>query len=118
MAKKKSTKDFTKSLEDSIKELDSVLKPLMDFTNIGKLTDELKKTIDDATTMKDSTTSNEGETCMHGNSWNGECSDCQEIGLVDSVFDLVKQYPNDQELGEKVRELYNMFHPNTDDTED
>ena len=117
MAKKKNPKDFTKSLEDSIKELDSVLKPLMDFTNIGNLTDQLKQTISDTGDIKDKLT-DEGETCMHGNAWNSECSDCQETGLVDTVFDLVKEYPNDQELGEKVRELYNTFYSDNDDTDD
>ena len=114
------SKDVSKTvnaLEDTIKGLDEVLKPLMNFTNLGKLTDDLKKTLD-ADDIITPSTEGEGETCMHGNAWNSECADCQEIGLIDSVFDLVKAYPNDQELGQKVRELYNTFNTDSDNTEE
>jgi hypothetical protein len=30
----------------------------------------------------------------------------KEITTLNTVQDLVKQYPNDQELGRKIRELY------------
>ena len=53
------------------------------------------------------TLTNEGETCMHGNAWHSECSDCNEMNLLDDVFELVKKYPSDADLGKMVRELYN-----------
>ena len=44
---------------------------------------------------------------MHGNAWHSECSDCNEMNLLDDVFELVKKYPSDADLGKMVRELYN-----------
>ena len=90
---------------------------VIDLNEMRKSIDNLKNIVPTKPKVKDIPPV-DGETCMHGNSWNGECADCQEIGLVDSVFDLVKAYPNDQALGQKVRELYNTFNTNSDDTEE
>ena len=65
---------------------------------------------------------NEGETCMHGNAWNSNCSECDEMETTDNVlfdvFELVGEYPNDAELGAKVREFYNSYTTNSDNTEE
>jgi hypothetical protein len=41
--------------------------------------------------------------------------DTEEV-LIDSMFQLCEMYPNDTELGGKVRELYYKFHPDSDKT--
>ena len=57
----------------------------------------------------------DGETCAHGNSWHSGCSECESMTELDVVFALVETFPNDAELGFKVREMYNLYN-NSDDT--
>ena len=107
--------DIEKSIEsltDTLSTLTNSLGPLM---NMGNISANIEKLKDIVPKKKDL---NEGETCMHGNSWNSECSDCNELNLVDSVFKLVKEYPNDSELGAKVREFYNSYTTNSDNIEE
>ena len=59
-------------------------------------------------------TKDEGETCIHGNSWHSECMECNSESLIDDIFSLVGEYNNDSELGAKVRELYNSYNTNSD----
>ena len=58
---------------------------------------------------------NEGETCIHNNSWHSECMLCNSESLIDDIFSLVREYSNNSELGAKVRELY-YVHTNSDAT--
>ena len=51
----------------------------------------------------------EGETCMHGNSWHSECSECNTNSLLDDIFKLIDEYPNDADLGKALRGLYNLY---------
>ena len=61
---------------------------------------------------------NEGETCMHGNSWHSECMECNSESLIDDIFSLVREYSNDFELGAKMRELYNSYTTTNSDNFD
>jgi hypothetical protein len=54
-------------------------------------------------------TKDEGETCIHNNSWHSECMECNSESLIDDIFSLVREYSNDSELGAKVRELYYSY---------
>ena len=104
-----------KSMTDSLKKLEEEIKPLFDFNDLTKQLKSLKTvTAESMKHLKD----NEGETCMHGNSWHSECSDCNDINTIDDVFLLVEEFPNDAELGAAVRQLYWEHHTDSDDTED
>ena len=102
--------DLNKSINDLgdvIDQLADNLKPVFDFRNIEKSINALKDNIP-----------TKGETCIHGNAWGSECSDCNEASLVDDIFELVVEYPNNSELGAKLRELYHSYNSDSDDTED
>ena len=114
---KDNTKDIEKNiseLNNTIEELTNSIGPLMDFRNIEKQIELLKDIVPTAENIKNS----EGETCMHGNSWNSECSECSELNLIDNIFLLVKQYPDDADLGKAFRELYNSYSGDSDKTEE
>ena len=55
------------------------------------------------------TLTNEGETCMHGNAWHSECSDCNEMNLLDDIFELIKKCHSDADLGRAIKGLYNLY---------
>jgi hypothetical protein len=101
--------DNINSLAASLEKLTSQISPLMDFTDISKEIDSLKKTIPNM--------GKDGETCAHGNSWHSGCSECESMTELDVVFALVEEFPNDAELGFKVREMYNLYN-DSDNTED
>ena len=89
--------------------LENELKPLMDFNDLGKSIERLKGAVSDAkefTNSNTNTTKDEGETCMHDNSWHSNCSDCEELNTIDDIFTLVENTPNDMELGKKIRQIY------------
>ena len=107
----KEIKDDLSELNDSLSELAKKLKPLINF-------DEMEKQINELKDIMPNLKNKEGETCMHGNSWHSECSLCNNNSLIDDIFELVESTPNDSELGAKMRELYNSYTNNSDDTED
>ena len=64
----------------------------------------------------------EGETCMHGNSWNSNCSDCDTTDTIETqlqtIWDIVEVTPNDKELGKIIREEYFQWKKATPDSDD
>ena len=121
----KELNDIEKNISELSKTLEKLTKdiaPILNISDLGKNIDKLKNSIPKVETEEDpddsDNTTNEGETCMHGNSWNSECSDCGELGLVDHLFSLVEQYPDDSDLGKQVREIYNYHQKLTDNTEE
>ena len=117
MASKKTSdlKNQINDMEASLLKLQEEIKPLFDFDDLGKQISILKKT---TRQNLDKMPSNMGETCIHGNSWHSNCSDCDESHTIDDIFLLVEEYPNDTKLGEKVRELYNHYMSDSDNTEE
>ena len=114
----KKTKDLKKQLSDmekSLLKLQDEIQPLFNFDDLGKQVEILKKTT--ASNLK-KMPNDMGETCIHGNSWHSNCSDCDESHTIDDIFLLVEEYPNDTELGEKVRELYNHYMSDSDNTKE
>tara|TARA_Y100000310_G_scaffold112106_1_gene110538 strand:+ start:715 stop:1083 length:369 start_codon:yes stop_codon:yes gene_type:complete len=109
-------KDLESKINNLTSELEDKIKPILNFDKLQSTIDDLSKAFNSKNNSSED--KNEGETCMHGNSWNSECSDCNELNLVDSVFKLVKEYPNDSELGAKVREFYNSYTTNSDNIEE
>ena len=111
MSKKKTKLDIDglKNLESTLTELTSdleeKLKPMLNF---DKLQDTLNN-FTDIVNNRDKTkgkAKDEGETCMHDNSWHSNCSDCEELNTIDDLFTLVENTPNDMELGKKIRQIY------------
>ena len=64
----------------------------------------------------------DGETCLHGNSWHSNCSDCDNLDdievVVNEIENLIKTEPNDKELGKKVRNFYNNWIEYNEDNSD
>ena len=59
-----------------------------------------------------------GSTCMHDKAWHSECKGCNDNSLIDDIFLLVKENPNDLQLGAKIREFYNSYtNDNTEKNE-
>ena len=108
-------KDQLSDMEKSLLKLKDEIEPLFNFEDLGKQVELLKKTT--ANNLK-KMPDNMGETCMHGNAWHSNCSECDESHTIDDIFLLVEEFPNDAELGAKVRELYNHHMPNSDKTEE
>jgi thiol-disulfide isomerase/thioredoxin len=100
------------NLSNTLEKLTGNLGPLMDFSDLGKSMEKLKNVVPKSPSVKE----DDGETCIHGNSWHSGCSDCDGMSAMDHVFQLVEEYPNDMELGKAIRELYNMT--NSDKTEE
>lgn len=57
---------------------------------------------------------NDGSTCTHDNAWHSECKGCSDNSLIDDIFLLVRENPNDSRLGAKMREFYNSYTENND----
>ena len=57
---------------------------------------------------------NDGNTCIHDKAWHSECRGCNKNSLIDDVFLLVRDNPNDSRLGAKMREFYNSYTENAD----
>ena len=111
MSKKKSTKkidfkvlkDLESTLSNITSDLESQIKPILNFDKLQSTIDNMNKAYNSK--VKDSP-KDEGETCMHNNSWHSNCSDCEELNSIDDLFTLVENTPNDMELGEKIRKIY------------
>ena len=106
------------TISETIDKLTSTLGPLMDFRDLGKKIEELKNITPTKEQVDSMITKNEGETCMHGNSWNSECSDCNSMDALDHIITMSDEYPNDAEFGEKVRSICNKYKDMMNDTED
>ena len=46
---------------------------------------------------------------MHGNSWHSGCVECDDLALIDNIFDVVDSTPNNMTLGEKIRIMCDEF---------
>ena len=103
------------SLQDSLEDMVDELKPLLNLNSMEKDLAKIKSFANKS--IKDKR-QNEGETCMHGNSWHSNCSECDELHTIDDIFLLVEEFPNDAELGAKVRELYNHYISDSDNTKE
>ena len=115
---KKNIKDIEKELsklEDGLSTFANELIPNLDFNNMAK---DIEKLRSHTSASIQHNIQLEGETCMHGNSWHSTCTECDEMSTMDDVFELVESTPNDAELGAKVRELYNSYTTNSDNTEE
>ena len=99
--------------------IEEQLKPLMELNNLESHIEKLKKTyaeandavkqtedVDDAMVQDDDS---DGEVCMHGNSWHSGCVECDDLMLIDNIFDVVDSTPNNMELGEKIRTMCSEF---------
>jgi hypothetical protein len=131
MAKKKNKKipefdiSSIKNLTDEISgitgDIEEQLKPLMQLNDLQSHIDKLKNTYETASdTIKNKTNSSsedEGETCAHGNAWHSGCVECDDLSLIDNIFDIVDNTPNDMELGGKIRTICNEFRKDYTDTE-
>ncbi len=109
----KKMKDDLNDMAKSLKNLETEIKPLFDFNDLAKQLKTLKTVTSASLSQMDA-----GETCMHGNSWNSECSDCNDMNTIDDIFLLVEEYPNDNELGAAVRQLYREHQADNDKTDD
>jgi hypothetical protein len=100
--------------------LEEQLKPLMQMGDLQSHIEKLKKTTEEAAKQSKSNSNssssddaivqeNEGDTCMHGNSWHSECVECNDLMLIDNIFDAVTTTPNDQELGGIIRVMCGKF---------
>ena len=78
----------------------------MNFDDIEKQINELKDVMPTPSKNK------EGETCIHGNSWNSGCSDCDEnfsnMNAI-NVLELVEKYKSDAGLGKAIRKIYKDY---------
>ena len=109
------------NISETIDKLTSTLGPLMNFRDLGKKIEDLKDltpTKENMEHMVNASSENEGETCMHGNSWNSECSDCNSMDAFDHIIVLSDEYPNDAEFGEKVRSICSKYNKMMDNTEE
>ena len=106
------------NISKTVDKLTSSLGPLMDFRDLGKKIEELKNLAPTKENMESMINENEGETCMHGNSWNSECSDCNSMDAFDHIIVLSDEYPNDAEFGGKVRAICNKYKEMMGDTEE
>ena len=98
------SKSFDKEIEDMASKIEEQLKPLMDLSNITNSIEKLKDLIPKEKPNVD--LKDEGETCMHNNSWHSNCSDCDELNTIDGLCTLVEDTRNDKELGKKIRQIY------------
>ena len=136
MSSNKNKDDIPEGMEDTINELKKLTSEIdkfaeqfediedigANFSHIEKSINELKDNMPITTEEKIDTTPPpiDGETCMHGNSWHANCSDCDELDNVEIALNemenIIKNEPNDKELGKKIRDFYNKWKEIEDDT--
>ena len=109
-------------LNETLEKLTENISPILDISNMGNTIEKLKNSIptvetEDSPDSKDET-NDEGETCMHNNSWHSNCSDCEELNTIDDIFTLVENTPNDMELGKKIRQIYFCYKNDNADSGD
>ena len=98
-------KDIESQITNLTSELEDKMKPLLNFDGLQDTINNFTDIVNSSTKTKDKA-KDEGETCMHNNSWNSNCSDCEELNTIDDLFTLVENTPNDMELGKKIRQIY------------
>ena len=109
-------KDLESKINNLTSELEDKIKPILNFDKLQSTIDDLSKAFNSKNNS--SKDKNEGESCIHGNSWHSECSECNSDSLIDDIFELVESTPNDSELGAKIREFYNSYTNTSDNTEE
>ena len=97
------------------------------FRNLGDMISKLKsmttdikpEDIGEDTTIDSSIEDTQGDTCMHGSSWNSNCSECDYLdnieGFMKYLGEVISETPNNMELGKKVRSLYDEWIEYTND---
>tara|TARA_Y100000593_G_scaffold29790_1_gene59043 strand:+ start:57 stop:494 length:438 start_codon:yes stop_codon:yes gene_type:complete len=94
-----------KQMEQSISQLKDLVKP--DNPHFGAPTPKKKTNINTTPPPID------GETCMHGNSWHSNCSECDDLDdmeiALNEMGNIIDTEPNDKELGKKIRDFYNNW---------
>ena len=90
-------------MEDSITKLKSFVTPVPKSDDVT----------DEPTTMDTTPPPIDGETCMHGNSWHSNCSECDDLDdmeiALNEMGNIIDTEPNDKELGKKIRDFYNNW---------
>jgi len=106
-------------LGNTITELADKVEPLINFRNLEKQIEKLKDVVPTAENIE-KMTGKEGDTCMHGNAWHSECSECNEMDRCHCLItrELIEEYPDDADLGKEIRELYNSYTGDSDKTEE
>jgi len=93
-------------LSDTLGKLTDSIKPMMDITDLGKSIDSLKNMLPTEENIermtKEHTESNEEPPCV----------------TCVSLIELVKQYPNDSDLGKEMRKIYKSYQDLIGDTEE
>ena len=99
--------NISKQISGLTNKIEKELQPLMELNDLESSIEQIKNVVNMTKDIKDSSSSeDEGETCMHDNSWHSNCSDCEELNTIDDLFTLVENTPNDKELGKKIRQIY------------
>ena len=95
---------------------------IQNLKNIGNPPTTNEVTDEPTNTMDTTPPPIDGETCMHGNSWHSNCSDCDDLDDYEVVLNefehLIKTTPNDKELGKKIRDFYNKWIELNEDNSD
>ena len=115
---------LTEDLDEMANKIDNVENIGANFDYIEKSISQLKNNMPVAKEEKMDTTPPpvDGETCMHGNSWHSNCSDCDDLDDVEitlnEIANIIETTPNDKELGKKIRDFYNKFKEYQEELED
>ena len=100
---------------------------MLDFSELQSHVDSIKDKVEQYTQNKQNATDgssdkaeneDEGEVCMHGNSWHSGCVECDDLMLIDNIFDVVDSTPNNMELGKKIRIMCGEYRKNNKTTDD
>ena len=133
--KQKDLEDLQKNFKQLENELTDMVKNISDITKFNDLSEEIQnlknignppttnEVTDEPTNTMDTTPPPiDGETCMHGNSWNSNCSECDDLDDVEitlnEIANIIETTPNDKELGKKIRDFYNKFKEYQEELED
>ena len=86
---------------------------IQNLKNIGNPPTTNEVTDEPTNTMDTTPPPIDGETCMHGNSWNSNCSECDDLDDVEVALNemgnIIDNEPNDTLLGKKIRDFYNSW---------
>ena len=124
--KQKDLEDLQKNFKQLENELTDMVKNLGDITKFNDLSEEIQnlknignppttnEVTDEPTNTMDTTPPPiDGETCMHGNSWNSNCSECDDLDDVEVALNemgnIIDNEPNDTLLGQKIRDFYHKW---------
>ena len=109
---RKINNDNLKNVQQNIEDLSSTIgkltesiKPMMDMNDLGKSIESLKNLIPTEENVEQMVQEDDGES-------EPPCLTCT------SLIELVKQYPNDQDLGREMRKIYKSYRELLGDTDD